>query len=130
MHNLKADDVLLPKRQRELADVAAGAGEVQADASCGRGSRSQTAARPRKWTSITTTCDGKLADSRNEVVQIGFRLAKQMKLPEVWGIDVEGDFPYDAVQEVRRRCAARRWPKQLDALARTSRRMLNGLNRV
>ena len=39
-----------------------------------------------------------LPPSRNEVVQLGFRLARQLGIPAVDGIDVEGDFPYDAVE--------------------------------
>jgi hypothetical protein len=30
-------------------------------------------------------------------VQLGFRLAKAAGLQNVYGIDVDGDFPYDAV---------------------------------
>lgn len=36
--------------------------------------------------------------SRNEGVQPGFRSARQIGLPEVAGVDVSGDFPYEAVQ--------------------------------
>jgi len=41
---------------------------------------------------------GTLAPSRNEVIQLGFRLAKQSGLSAVHGVDVDGDFPYEAVQ--------------------------------
>ena len=40
---------------------------------------------------------GKLAPSHNEVVQLGFRLAAAAGLDKFYGIDVDGDFPYDAV---------------------------------
>lgn len=42
---------------------------------------------------------GKLPPSHNEVVQLGFRLARQRGLDTVHGIDVDGDFPYDPVQK-------------------------------
>jgi hypothetical protein len=41
---------------------------------------------------------GTLPPSRSEVVQLGFRLAHQIGLPEVVGVDVMADFPYEAVQ--------------------------------
>ena len=40
---------------------------------------------------------GTLPPSRNEVVQVGFRLAQRVGLKEVNGIDVAGEFPYEAV---------------------------------
>jgi hypothetical protein len=42
--------------------------------------------------------DGSLPPSTNEVVQLGFRLAKQRGLKQVHGLDVPGDFPFEAVQ--------------------------------
>lgn len=91
LHNTHADDVLAPGRQRQLADVAAHlahfkptrvAVEWPADV-----------ARTRYGAYL----DGTLGDSRNEVAQLGFRLAKLAGAREVDGIDVDGDFPFDAV---------------------------------
>jgi len=97
LHNLKADDVLVEKRQNELAAVAAGLAKfkptkvaVEQDTDHGT---------PAKLAKYHDYLDGKLADSRNEVVQVGYRLAKAMKLQEVYGIDVDGDFPFEAVQK-------------------------------
>jgi hypothetical protein len=97
IHNLKVDDVLVEKRQHELADVAAGLAKfkptkvaVEAEAVDGA---------PTKLSKYHDYLDGKLNDSRNETVQVGFRLAKTMKLPEVYGIDVEADFPFEPVQK-------------------------------
>jgi hypothetical protein len=97
IHNLKADDVLVDKRQRELADVASGLAKfkptkVAVEQPVDNGA-------PVRLPKYHDYLDGKMADSRNEVVQVGFRLAKQMKLAEVWGIDVDGDFPFEAVQK-------------------------------
>src|SRR5207342_1456188 len=39
-----------------------------------------------------------LPPSRNEVVQLGFRLAALRKLEHVQGIDVAGEFPFDPVK--------------------------------
>ncbi len=41
--------------------------------------------------------DDRLPPSRNEVVQLGFRLAQRLRLARVHGIDVSGRFPYDAI---------------------------------
>jgi hypothetical protein len=97
IHNVKVDDVLVEKRQQELADVAAGLAKfkptkiaVEQDTDNGA---------PAKLARYHDYLDGKVNDSRNEVVQVGFRLAKAVKLPEVYGIDVEGDFPFEPVQK-------------------------------
>jgi Family of unknown function (DUF5694) len=97
LHNLKADDVLTDKRQRELAAVAAGLArfkptKVAVESPVDNGA-------PAKVAKYHDYLDGKLGDSRNETVQVGFRLAKATKLPEVYGIDVPGDFPFEAVQK-------------------------------
>ena len=39
--------------------------------------------------------EGRLPPSSNEVVQLGFRLAKQAELDRVHGLDVPGDFPFE-----------------------------------
>ena len=97
IHNLKADDVLVEKRQNELAAVAAGLAKfkptkVAVEQPVDNGA-------PAKLAKYHDYLDGKLADSRNEVVQVGYRLAKAAKLPDVYGIDVDGDFPFEAVQK-------------------------------
>jgi hypothetical protein len=97
IHNLKADDVLVDKRQRELADVASGLAKFKPTKVVVEQPVENGA--PAKLPRYHDYLDGKMADSRNEVVQVGFRLAKQLKLAEVWGIDVDGDFPFEGVQK-------------------------------
>jgi len=97
IHNLKADDVLVDKRQRELADVAAGLAKFKPSKVVVE--QQAVDGAPVKLPRYHDYLDGKMADSRNEVAQVGFRLAKHLKLEEVWGIDVEGDFPFEAVQK-------------------------------
>ena len=93
MHNLAVDDVLTPKRQAEIAAVtdglAAGFKPTAVAAEWPADIASQRYAAFRA---------GTLAPSHNEVVQLGFRLAATMKLAEFHGIDVDGDFPYEAVE--------------------------------
>jgi len=91
MHNVQVDDVLLPEYQAQIARIADGLShfkptqidvEWPADLAHDR---------------YALYLAGKLPPSRNEVVQLGFRLAKQAGLETVHGIDVDGDFPYDPV---------------------------------
>ena len=42
---------------------------------------------------------GKYELGRNEREQIGFRLAKELQHPRIYGIDIEGDFPFAPVQD-------------------------------
>ncbi len=124
IHNLKADDVLVEKRQRELADVAAALAkfkptQVAVESTVENGA-------PTKVAKYHDYLDGTLAESRNETVQIGFRLAKTMKLPEVWGIDVDGDFPYDEVKKFADN-GHPQLARQLEEMGADVERMLKGL---
>ncbi|HXM00010.1 MAG TPA: DUF5694 domain-containing protein [Rhizomicrobium sp.] len=91
MHNLKVDDVLAPRRQAEIAAVNEGL--LRFHPTMVDVEWSDADAAPR----YDSYVKGTLAPSRNEVVQLGFRLAKAAGLATVHGVDVEGDFPYDAV---------------------------------
>ena len=91
LHNLKADDVLAPKRQAELARVVDGLARFRPTRIAVEWPAALTAERYVAYRA------GTLAPTRNEVVQLGFRLAKASGLAAVDGIDVDGDFPYDAV---------------------------------
>ena len=97
LHNLKADDVLVDKRQRELAAVADALAKfkptlvaVEADTDNGA---------PAKVARYHDYVAGTLPPSRNETVQIGYRLAQRMRLADVYGIGVDGDFPFEPVQK-------------------------------
>jgi len=126
LHNVKSDDVLLPRRQAELADVATSLSRFRPTlVAVESPAKGGAAAKVEKYHQYL---DGRLADSRNEVVQIGFRLARAMNFTEVWGIDVEGDFPYEAVKNFAD--AYRPLAERLDAMNATVERMLDGLNRV
>ena len=91
LHNVQVDDVLAPRRQQEIQAVVDGIArfrptmvDVEWDA-------------PYAAEKYQAYVAGTLPPSRNEVVQLGFRLAKQIRLATVHGIDADGDFPYDAV---------------------------------
>jgi hypothetical protein len=92
LHNLAVDDMLSPERQAQIktaVDAIAAFKPTMVDV---------------EWDKSTTDTrydayrKGTLAPSRNEVVQLGFRLAQQMNLASVNGIDTGGDFPYEPVQ--------------------------------
>mgnify|MGYP001294787598 CR=1 FL=1 len=96
MHNAEIDDVLSPHRQKEVAAVvdalarfmpARVAVEAHAD---GLPSRSLP--------SYGEYLAGKHSQNRNEIHQIGYRLASQMKHQHVYGIDADGEFPFEALQ--------------------------------
>jgi hypothetical protein len=91
LHNVQSDDMRAPKRQAEIAAVANGL------------ARFRPTEVDAEWDADTVTqrYDAYLKDtlppSPNEVVQLGFRLAK-MSGASMHGVDVDGDFPYDAVE--------------------------------
>jgi hypothetical protein len=91
MHNIAVDDVTAPKRQAEIEAVAGALAAFKPTAVVVEWPHDIVADRYAKYRA------GGLRDSHNEVVQLGFRLANEMNLPGVSGIDVDGDFPYDPV---------------------------------
>lgn len=91
IHNATVDDVLSPKRQREIEAVAAGLNRFHPTVVAAEWPADLASERYAKYLA------GTLEPSHNEVVQLGFRLAKAAGLKEFRGIDVDGDFPYEAV---------------------------------
>jgi len=92
LHNMTADDMLAPKRQAEIAAVTDALARFQPTLVAAEWPADIAAQRYDAYRK------GTLAPSRNEVVQLGFRLAKTAGLKTVEGIDVDGDFPYEAVE--------------------------------
>ena len=87
--NVESVDVTVPKRQAELQAVTDALAAfkptfvgVEWPAEAARAQYAQY-------------LDGALPPSRNEVVQLGFRLARQAGLEQVHGLDVPGDFPFE-----------------------------------
>ena len=91
MHNVQVDDVLAPKRQAEIQAVVDGIAKFRPTMVDAEWDEPYTSQKYADYLA------GKLAPSHNEVVQLGFRLAKRANIP-VHGIDVDGDFPYDPVE--------------------------------
>ena len=92
MHDVQSDDVLTPKRQAEIARLVNGIARFRPTVVDVEWPRDVADKRYAAYLS------GTLAPSRDESVQLGFRLAKQLRLTRVNGIDVDGDFPYEPVE--------------------------------
>jgi len=91
MHNVVVDDVTAPKRQKEIQAVVNSIAKFKPTAVDVEWDPPYVAPKYADYLA------GKMAGSHNEVVQLGFRLAKQQNIP-VYGIDVDGDFPYEPVE--------------------------------
>jgi hypothetical protein len=90
-HNVQADDVLTAERQKQLEAIATALARFEPTRVAVEWDAKTVDERYPKYRA------GELAPSRNEVVQLGFRLAKRLGLERVDGIDVDGDFPYEPV---------------------------------
>ena len=91
--NTQADDVLAPKRQAELAALAGVLKKfrptkiaIEADVHSDR--------VPKAYAEYVA---GKHELTRNEIEQIGFRLARELGHKTIYPIDADGDFPYPRV---------------------------------
>jgi hypothetical protein len=91
--NVKAVDVLAPERQRQVEAIVDALARFEPTQVAVEWPKQRADERYAQYLA------GTLAESRNEVVQVGFRLAKRMKLERVHGIDVDGEFPYGPVAE-------------------------------
>ena len=90
--NVESVDVTVPQRQAELQAVTDALAKFEPTLV-----GVEWPAEPAR-TQYAQYLDGRLPPSTNEVVQLGFRLARQRGLQEVHGLDVPGDFPFEAVQ--------------------------------
>jgi len=93
VHNMEADDVLAPKRQQEieqLIDVLKRFQPTKIAIEAGVGS--QRVARE-----YSDYLSGKYTLSRNEIDQIGYRLARELGHRAIYAVDVDGDFPWQRV---------------------------------
>lgn len=91
LHNVVVPDVLVPKVQAQLVQTTDALARFKPTKVAAEWPADIASERYAKYLA------GTLAPSRNEVVQLGFRLAKTAGLKDFYGIDVDGEFPYDAV---------------------------------
>ncbi len=92
LHNVTVDDMLSPARQAEIAAVTDALAAFKPTVVAAEWPADVAAQRYAQYRA------GALEPSHNEVVQLGFRLAAKAGLAEFHGIDVDGEFPYEAVQ--------------------------------
>ena len=92
LHNQVVDDMLAPGRQEQVVAVAAALARFAPTRVVVEWPAEVVAERYPKY------LNGTLPPSRNEVVQLGFRLGKATRAV-VEGIDVDGEFPYGPVEE-------------------------------
>ena len=95
MFNLQVDDVLAPKRQKELGELAETLKKFQPT--------KIALESPVGGEKIRKLYEDYLAGNysltRNESDQIGFRLAKELGHKQVYGIDIQGDFPFEPIMQ-------------------------------
>lgn len=90
VHNMKADDVLSPKRQQEIAHLM----EVLKRFHPTKIAIEADVGSPRVEREYSDYLAGKFTLSANEIDQIGYRLAKELGHHAVYPVDEEGDFPW------------------------------------
>ena len=94
VHNMQADDVLSPKRQREIAELTAVLRRFRpTKIAIEAGVRSRGVAQR-----YADYLAGKYTLARNETDQIAFRLARELGHTTVYPVDVDGDFPFYRVR--------------------------------
>ena len=91
--NMKADDVLAPKRQAEIAQLIEVLKRFHPTKIAVEADRGDD----RIPTRYADYIAGKYQLTASEVGQIGFRLAKELGHKTVYPVDAEGDFPYPRV---------------------------------
>lgn len=91
LHNLKVDDVLEPKRQSEIAALTGALARFKPTKIGVEWPADILVERYKQFLA------GTLPPSRNEVVQLGFRLAKASGAG-VYSLDADGDFPYERLK--------------------------------
>ncbi len=88
--NMQADDVLAPRRQAEIEQLTAVLAKFRPTKIAVEGEAGDDRI-PKRYADYLA---GKHDLTRNEIEQIGFRLAKALGHETVYPVDVEGDFPF------------------------------------
>lgn len=93
LFNMPADDVLAPKRQAEILELV----EVLKRFRPTKVAVERDPNDPRTARDYAAYLAGSHQLTRNEIEQVGFRLAKELGHQAVHPVDVDGDFPYQRV---------------------------------
>ena len=113
--NLKADDVLAPERQAEIAQLIEvlkrfNPTKIAVEADLFSSTNPTTSERSQQYTDYLA---GKHELSRDEVEQIGFRLAKELGHKTIYPVNADYDFPYQLLVDYAK---ANGRAKELDAI--------------
>jgi Family of unknown function (DUF5694) len=99
--NTQVDDVLEAKRQAEIALILDGLARFKPSKIAVESQRRQPGSNfSEKYPEFRA---GKMGPSANEVVQLGFALAKRLGHQNVYSVDVSGEFPFEAVMAFAQR---------------------------
>ncbi|MGH9873504.1 MAG: DUF5694 domain-containing protein [Pyrinomonadaceae bacterium] len=90
IYNVKADDVMSQKRQQEIAQLI----EVLKRFRPTKIAIEATVGSKKVEQQYSDYLAGKYSLSRNEIDQIGYRLAKELGHAKVYPVDEDGDFPW------------------------------------
>jgi hypothetical protein len=93
IHNMQADDVMSPRRQQEIAQLI----EVLKGFHPTKIAIEADVTGKRAAQEYSDYVAGKYTLSRNEIDQIGYRLAKELGHAAIYPVDVDGDFPWQRV---------------------------------
>jgi len=96
IYNMHADDVLSPRRQAEMAQLIESLKrfnptKIAVEADLLGPDNPTTLERPKQYADYLA---GKRELGRDEVEQIGFRLAKELGLKTIYPVNADYDFPY------------------------------------
>ena len=121
INNMQVDDVLAPKRQREIAEVVAALKKFNPTKVAVEAAFNSDAT-PKRYLDYVA---GKHELTRNETEQLGFRLAKELGHKAIYGVDVDGEFPFPRVVDFAK---ARDRSKEFDALMAESSERVKATN--
>jgi hypothetical protein len=115
IYNMHADDVLAPKRQAEIAQLIEvlkkfNPTKIAVEADLLSPTNPTTNERPKQYADYLA---GKHELGRDEVEQIGFRLAKELGHKTVYPVNADYDFPYQRLVDYAK---ANGRSKELDAI--------------
>ncbi len=111
----KMDDMLSPKRQKEIEELVDRFAEFKPDKVCIEWKAGED--QPFTDSLYNEYLKGNFKLKANEVYQIAFRLAKELGHKKVYCIDAPGDFLYDTLIWVSKKYGQYDWfQKQMDSL--------------
>jgi len=88
--NMKADDVLAPKRQAEIAELVEALKRFRPT----RVAIERNVGDERTAKDYAEYLAGRHELTRNEIEQVGFRLARELGHTAIYPVDADGEFPY------------------------------------